>query len=508
MSEPKKIFAKKYKLIQKLASGGFGTVYLAKNIDTNKLCAIKRLKKEKFSQRNAKDFNKEIDILKKLSDNKNDYTPYLYDSFKYLTITEIKSLPEEERKELLKIKPYISIEYMKKGNLFDYIQESSDGIGEKYSKLLFKKIVKCIEFCHKNDIAHLDIKPKNIVLDEHYNPKITDFGLSEEIKKDALGKIINSKGNKGTPMYKCPEMLEKGQYNCVQADIFCLGVLLCYIVAKKNAFSNSTSQDCNYKYIINKDNDKDNIDKFWEAAKINFVEYSKLSDEFKKLYIKMISYDPDNRPSIENILNDPWLKEINNMKEEELKDYEEKYRKIFEELEINMENNNIIKQENKETINSNQVNKSFECKINLFDINKEIEPNKLNDDEFDNHNNCIIIEGYIKPVEFMNSLAGLINKKYKNCIVDKIGKKLKLIVMIAKEKSENMEENSEGKEKENEKEEEDEEENDNIYKMYIELLEIKKDNRYLVNFIKGDGDIEDHYQLFIEIREIIKNLLI
>ena len=61
MSEPKKIFAKKYKLIQKLASGGFGTVYLAKNIDTNELCAIKCLKKEKFSQRNAKDFNKEID---------------------------------------------------------------------------------------------------------------------------------------------------------------------------------------------------------------------------------------------------------------------------------------------------------------------------------------------------------------------------------------------------------------------------------------------------------------
>ena len=98
---------------------------------------------------------------------------------------------------------------------------------------------------------------------------------------------------------------------------------------------------------------------------------------------------------------------------------------MFEELEKNMKNKNIIKQENEVKINAKAATKSFECKNNLFDINKEIEPNKLNDDEFDNHNNCIIIEGYIKPVEFMNSLAGLINKKYKNCIVDKIGRKRK-----------------------------------------------------------------------------------
>lgn len=54
-----------------------------------------------------------------------------------------------------------------------------------------------------------------------------------------------------------------------------------------------------------------------------YIITKKLTVEFKNLFIKMVSYNPKERPTIEQILNDDWLKEITNLKEEEFKKYEQ-----------------------------------------------------------------------------------------------------------------------------------------------------------------------------------------
>ena len=50
---------------------------------------------------------------------------------------------------------------------------------------------------------------------------------------------------------------------------------------------------------------------------------TELSLDFKKLFIRMVAYDPNKRPTITEILNDDWLKEITNLKPDEFKIYEE-----------------------------------------------------------------------------------------------------------------------------------------------------------------------------------------
>jgi serine/threonine protein kinase len=49
----------------------------------------------------------------------------------------------------------------------------------------------------------------------------------------------------------------------------------------------------------------------------------KLSNEFKNLFIKMVAYNPKERPTIEQVLNDEWFKDITNLKDEEFKKYEQ-----------------------------------------------------------------------------------------------------------------------------------------------------------------------------------------
>ena len=44
-----------------------------------------------------------------------------------------------------------------------------------------------------------------------------------------------------------------------------------------------------------------------------------MSEDLKTLYLKMVSFNPDERPSIEEILKDPWMKEINDLNESEYK---------------------------------------------------------------------------------------------------------------------------------------------------------------------------------------------
>ena len=71
---------------------------------------------------------------------------------------------------------YLIFEYVPRFPLFDYI--NVDRLTERQAKLLFKKILNGVQAMHNAHICHRDIKPQNILLDENYNPKICDFGLS------------------------------------------------------------------------------------------------------------------------------------------------------------------------------------------------------------------------------------------------------------------------------------------------------------------------------------------
>ena len=159
---------------------------------------------------------------------------------------------------------------------------------------------------HNNKICHLDIKPDNIIFDDTFWPVYIDFGFSK-IYKDENDQIILFEFDQGTDKYACPELYEGKKINGEKADIFSLGVILFLLVTRDYAFI----QPFHGLYTLIR-NKKYKI--FWDK-----IPYKNLSDDFKDLYVRMVAYEPRDRPTIEQILNSPWLKEVNNINEDDFK---------------------------------------------------------------------------------------------------------------------------------------------------------------------------------------------
>ncbi|KAK5770726.1 hypothetical protein PVK06_046879 [Gossypium arboreum] len=100
-------------------------------------------------------------------------------------------------------------EYMANGSLDRWIfNKNRDlALGWQIRKKIILDIAKGLAYLHEDcnqKIVHLDIKPENILLDEHFNAKVSDFGLSKLIGKDQSQVITTMRG---TPGYMAPEWL-------------------------------------------------------------------------------------------------------------------------------------------------------------------------------------------------------------------------------------------------------------------------------------------------------------
>ena len=210
-------------------------------------------------------------------------------------------------------KLYIVYENITHSDLFDYI--SVQTFTERHAKVIFKKILEGVRAMHNANICHRDLKPGNILLDDNYNPKITGLGLS-------CINMNNLQVYSITESYTAPEVLAHQPYNGIKADIFSLGQLLINLVTGQFGFLSPSKTDRYYRLII-----EQKLDHYWHELQRNNIV---LSQVFKDLFIRMVDPNPDNRPSIDEILNSPWMQEINNLNQEQMNALENQVRNEFQ----------------------------------------------------------------------------------------------------------------------------------------------------------------------------------
>lgn len=107
------------------------------------------------------------------------------------------------------------------GELFDKISEEQY-FSESDAANIIQQVLSSLNYCHKKNIIHRDMKPENLLLDkDEKNPKIKiiDFGTATTFER---GKWLTQKF--GTPYYIAPEVLKK-KYN-EKCDIWSCGVIL------------------------------------------------------------------------------------------------------------------------------------------------------------------------------------------------------------------------------------------------------------------------------------------
>ena len=169
---------------------------------------------------------------------------------------------------------------------------------EKHAKLIFKKILNGIQAIHNANIFHRDINPDTIIFDEFDNPKIYSFDLSCLNANNLLD-------IRGQEEFAPPEIYTNKPYNGFKYDIFSLGQLLFYLVNGILGFNSSQKNDKYYSQIMKK-----RYDAYWKLVLQHTPEPS---ESFKRLFLKMVAFRPEERPTIDDILNDEWMQEINNL---------------------------------------------------------------------------------------------------------------------------------------------------------------------------------------------------
>ena len=76
-------------------------------------------------------------------------------------------------------KHYLIFDYCPKGDLFKYINQN--GLSERQAKFFFKKILKGVQALHRAGVWHRYLNLENILLDQNFNPKISNFALAKQL---------------------------------------------------------------------------------------------------------------------------------------------------------------------------------------------------------------------------------------------------------------------------------------------------------------------------------------
>ena len=308
-----------YDVEKPIGKGGFCTVYKAIYKGNKKTYALKVIDKS---------------ILKNEEEIKN-------------IINEIKIMNELDSPNLLKLitnfedenNIYIILPICKNGQLYDLLHKSNKKVKNINIKKYLYQTIKAINNLHKKGIIHRDIKPENILIDNKDNALLSDFGIATHCKE---GEKRNTYC--GTDEYLAPEVIRAQPYD-KKIDIWAIGILIyeCISPLGKTPFNKidflQRTED-NKNYIIKNDKDLK-------------IKYDKDFDPFaKNLIEKILKINPDDRISIDNILNHIFFSNIN--------------------LEIK---NEIFNYENEEKRNEKIVN---ELKSNKEMISKELYENMIN----------------------------------------------------------------------------------------------------------------------------------
>ena len=453
----------KYIIIDKKGSGGTSNAFLVTEKNNNSKYIIKILKIE--TKVNLTYYANEVRCMNILKQENNPYILDIIDS------GECKVIRKDRNNGLPLIKKYIVLEHAPNRELADFIIYAQKGLGEDKSKALFYKIIKGVESMHKKGICHRDIKLENILLDDKFNPKIADFG-------NAIENANNLNTFFGTLPYAAPEVVDNIPYDGCKADIFSLGVTLMNLSFNYPGLTEA-SQSCGlYKNIIS-----NQIEKYFLL--LNEFIKDDISKEFKELFIWMVAYHPENRPSIQEILSHNWFKSYLEMNDDQKKNLDKEVIKEFENR-VKIIDHSIkdeIKKANKE---SEQINtKSSGSKQRHFNDNmKPIKANNGFDTSF-----SIKINGWIYPSRFMDYVFNKISKEFDGkCVLEANKNKLKFTVVF---KEEDEEEKLNGNIKGN--------------NVIIKFKLYEADEGLLLKLFKVEGSAKNFFDKFLEISDMLKS---
>ncbi|XP_034197223.1 rust resistance kinase Lr10-like, partial [Prunus dulcis] len=197
----------------KLGEGGYGSVYKAK-LRRGHLVAIKMLGKSKTN--NGQDFINEVATIGRI---------------RHVNVVRLIGFCVEGSKRAL------VYDFMSNGSLEKYIFSQQGDVSLSCHKIfeIALGVARGIDYLHQGcdmQILHFDIKPHNILLDENFTPKVSDFGLAKLYPLD--NSIVSLTAARGTMGYIAPELFYKNIGGVsYKADVYSFGMLLMEMAGRR-----------------------------------------------------------------------------------------------------------------------------------------------------------------------------------------------------------------------------------------------------------------------------------
>lgn len=191
---------------------------------------------------------------------------------------------------------FIITEYASFGDLSKIVLNKHYKGDEKLARTLFRQLIEGLDYLHRQNVAHLDIKPDNLLLTEDMKVKISDFDRAHMKSDKDVARI-------GTPNYRAPEILKGYCRKPEKADIYSAGVTLFYLASGVLPYLENEKVDDQdlYKFFIEQD------PKYFEIHQKCIQRKALKTKELQKLIFLMTKFDPDKRISISNIRKNEWF---------------------------------------------------------------------------------------------------------------------------------------------------------------------------------------------------------
>lgn len=222
----------KYTIVKSLGQGSFGITYLA----TTKLTMMGKLGQMDTTVNVAikEFFMSEMNSRSKDGSSIEGSSGSLFSNYRQKFKKEAENLSKLDHSNIVNVldvfdennTTYYVMQYIDGQSLDDYILQQ-DGINESKAISILKEIGKAVQYMHSNKMLHLDLKPKNVMLDKDGIVYLIDFGLSKQY--DEKGEPESStKVGAGTPGYAPIEQANyrEGKGFPVTMDVYALGATM------------------------------------------------------------------------------------------------------------------------------------------------------------------------------------------------------------------------------------------------------------------------------------------